>query len=119
MIPLDDALRPTWLFAQTVHEGCDRGGYDMDKPLVDDFSRSFYPFLHEDQKQPDELREHRRGKSGAARNRRLLGAPASPRWKLNRTSGRADQLWAEPCSRIVNRECRPFVGSYSLDSAGC
>jgi hydrogenase small subunit len=27
MIPLDDALRPTWLFAQTVHEGCDRGGY--------------------------------------------------------------------------------------------
>jgi len=27
IIPLDDALRPTWLFGQTVHEGCDRGGY--------------------------------------------------------------------------------------------
>lgn len=27
MIPLDEALRPTWLYAQTVHEGCDRGGY--------------------------------------------------------------------------------------------
>ena len=27
MIPLDDALRPTWLFGMTVHEGCDRGGY--------------------------------------------------------------------------------------------
>lgn len=27
MIPLDAALRPTWLFSQTVHEGCDRGGY--------------------------------------------------------------------------------------------
>lgn len=27
MIPLDDALRPTWLFGQTVHENCDRGGY--------------------------------------------------------------------------------------------
>jgi hydrogenase small subunit len=27
MIPLDEALRPTWLFSQTVHEGCDRGGY--------------------------------------------------------------------------------------------
>ena len=26
MIPLDEALRPTWLFSQTVHEGCDRGG---------------------------------------------------------------------------------------------
>lgn len=26
-IPLDDRLRPTWLFGQTVHEGCDRGGY--------------------------------------------------------------------------------------------
>ncbi len=27
MIPLDDMLRPTWLFGQTVHEGCDRAGY--------------------------------------------------------------------------------------------
>ena len=27
MIPLDDEGRPTWLFGQTVHEGCDRGGY--------------------------------------------------------------------------------------------
>ena len=25
MIPLDDQLRPTWLFGKTVHEGCDRG----------------------------------------------------------------------------------------------
>ena len=24
---LDQALRPTWLFAETVHEGCDRGSY--------------------------------------------------------------------------------------------
>ena len=27
MIPLDEALRPSWLFGPTVHEGCDRGGY--------------------------------------------------------------------------------------------
>jgi hydrogenase small subunit len=27
MIPLDEALRPRWLYGQTVHEGCDRGGY--------------------------------------------------------------------------------------------
>jgi hydrogenase small subunit len=27
LIPLDQALRPTWLFGATVHEGCDRGGY--------------------------------------------------------------------------------------------
>lgn len=27
MIPLDEALRPKWLFSSTVHEGCDRGGY--------------------------------------------------------------------------------------------
>jgi hydrogenase small subunit len=27
MIPLDDLLRPKWLFGATVHEGCDRGGY--------------------------------------------------------------------------------------------
>ena len=26
-IPLDDRLRPAWLFGATVHEGCDRGGY--------------------------------------------------------------------------------------------
>ena len=24
MIPLDEVLRPTWLFGATVHEGCDR-----------------------------------------------------------------------------------------------
>jgi hydrogenase small subunit len=27
LIPLDEVLRPRWLFEQTVHEGCDRGGY--------------------------------------------------------------------------------------------
>ena len=27
MIPVDEALRPTWLFGSTLHEGCDRGGY--------------------------------------------------------------------------------------------
>ncbi len=27
MIPLDEQLRPRWLFSQTVHEGCDRAGY--------------------------------------------------------------------------------------------
>ncbi len=27
MIPLDEELRPTWLFGHTVHEGCDRAGY--------------------------------------------------------------------------------------------
>lgn len=27
MIPLDDMLRPKWLFEHTVHEGCDRGGF--------------------------------------------------------------------------------------------
>ncbi len=25
--PLDEQLRPAWLFGKTVHEGCDRGGY--------------------------------------------------------------------------------------------
>jgi hydrogenase small subunit len=27
MIPLDESLRPTWLFGKTVHEGCDRGSF--------------------------------------------------------------------------------------------
>jgi hydrogenase small subunit len=27
MISLDEALRPTWLFSPTLHEGCDRAGY--------------------------------------------------------------------------------------------
>jgi hydrogenase small subunit len=27
MIPLDDALRPKWLFNMTVHQGCDRAAY--------------------------------------------------------------------------------------------
>src|SRR2546421_172551 len=28
VIPLDENLRPTWLFGRTVHEGCDRAGGD-------------------------------------------------------------------------------------------
>ena len=27
MIELDEELRPKWLFGETLHEGCDRGGY--------------------------------------------------------------------------------------------
>ena len=27
MIDLDEQLRPRWLFSETLHEGCDRGGY--------------------------------------------------------------------------------------------
>jgi len=27
VIPLDDQLRPKWLFGNTVHDGCDRAGY--------------------------------------------------------------------------------------------
>jgi hydrogenase small subunit len=37
MIPLDEALRPRWLFSQTVHEGCDRGGYYEQADFAPDF----------------------------------------------------------------------------------
>ena len=37
MIPLDDALRPTWLFGFTVHEGCDRGGYYEQGDFADEY----------------------------------------------------------------------------------
>ena len=37
MIPLDEQLRPTWLFGQTVHEGCDRGGYYEQAEFADEY----------------------------------------------------------------------------------
>ncbi|HWW87317.1 MAG TPA: hypothetical protein VNZ26_27150, partial [Vicinamibacterales bacterium] len=37
MIPLDEALRPTWLFGQTVHEGCDRGGFYEQAEFADSY----------------------------------------------------------------------------------
>jgi len=37
MIPLDEALRPTWLFGATVHEGCDRGGYYEQAQFADEY----------------------------------------------------------------------------------
>ena len=37
MIPLDEALRPTWLFCETVHEGCDRGGYYEQGDFAEEF----------------------------------------------------------------------------------
>jgi hydrogenase small subunit len=38
MIPLDDQLRPTWLFGSTVHEGCDRAGYYEQGDFADGYS---------------------------------------------------------------------------------
>jgi hydrogenase small subunit len=40
MIPLDAELRPTWLFAQTVHEGCDRAGYYEQADFAEDYNSS-------------------------------------------------------------------------------
>ena len=37
MIPLDELLRPTWLFEATVHEGCDRGGYYEQADFADQY----------------------------------------------------------------------------------
>jgi hydrogenase small subunit len=36
-IPLDAELRPTWLFRDTVHEGCDRGGYYEQAEFADEY----------------------------------------------------------------------------------
>jgi hydrogenase small subunit len=38
MIPLDDKLRPTWLFGKTVHEGCDRAGYYEQADFATDYN---------------------------------------------------------------------------------
>jgi hydrogenase small subunit len=37
MIPLDEQLRPTWLFGKTVHEGCDRAGYYEQGDFADEY----------------------------------------------------------------------------------
>lgn len=37
-IPLDDALRPQWLFGKTVHEGCDRAGYYEQGDFAKDYN---------------------------------------------------------------------------------
>jgi hydrogenase small subunit len=36
-IPLDEQLRPTWLFSQTVHEGCDRAGFYEQADFADEY----------------------------------------------------------------------------------
>ncbi|MEP6903643.1 MAG: hydrogenase expression protein HypE [Actinomycetota bacterium] len=41
MIPLDESLRPTWLFGETVHEGCDRGGYYEQGQFGDDYGSKY------------------------------------------------------------------------------
>ncbi|HZP40398.1 MAG TPA: hydrogenase expression protein HypE [Candidatus Binatia bacterium] len=38
MIPLDEQLRPTWLFGKTVHEGCDRAGYYEQADFARDYN---------------------------------------------------------------------------------
>jgi hydrogenase small subunit len=41
MIPLDEALRPTWLFSETVHEGCDRGGYYEQAQFAEEYGSRY------------------------------------------------------------------------------
>jgi hydrogenase small subunit len=36
--PLDDMLRPQWLFGKTVHEGCDRAGYYEQADFAHDYN---------------------------------------------------------------------------------
>jgi hydrogenase small subunit len=38
MIPLDDCLRPTWLFGKTVHEGCSRAAYYEQADFAEDYN---------------------------------------------------------------------------------
>jgi hydrogenase small subunit len=38
MIPLDEQLRPQWLFGKTVHEGCDRAGYYEQGDFAKDYN---------------------------------------------------------------------------------
>jgi hydrogenase small subunit len=38
MIPLDGQMRPKWLFGQTVHDGCDRGGYYEQGQFAEDYN---------------------------------------------------------------------------------
>jgi hydrogenase small subunit len=40
MIPLDEVLRPRWLFDFTVHEGCDRGGFYEQADFAGDYNSS-------------------------------------------------------------------------------
>lgn len=39
MIPLDDQLRPEWLFGKTVHDGCDRAGYYEEGVFADKYGQ--------------------------------------------------------------------------------
>jgi len=41
MIPLDESLRPTWLFGETVHEGCDRGGYYEQAQFAEEYGSRY------------------------------------------------------------------------------
>ncbi|MFL5955492.1 MAG: hydrogenase expression protein HypE [Gaiellaceae bacterium] len=38
VIPLDEHLRPQWLFGKTVHEGCDRAGYYEQADFAHDYN---------------------------------------------------------------------------------
>ena len=38
MIPLDEQLRPQWIFGKTVHEGCDRAGYYEQGDFAQDYN---------------------------------------------------------------------------------
>jgi hydrogenase small subunit len=40
MIDLDQALRPRWLFGNTVHNGCDRAAYYEQAEFAEEYGSS-------------------------------------------------------------------------------
>ena len=94
MIPLDEALRPKWLFTRTVHDGCDRAGYYEQGIFATEYGT---PKLH--------------------RQARLLGAggaiamsPSADGWPesaVARTS--AGSASAAPCRAFRTSSCRSWT----------
>ena len=69
MIPLDEALRPTWLFGATVHEGCDRAGYYEQGDFATEYGS---PEVHRQARLLGPGREVQRAQAGLDQRRRRL-----------------------------------------------
>ena len=116
MIPLDDALRPQWLFGATVHEGCDRAGYYEQGDFAD---RVRLAQVHRQARLLGTGGQVQRAQAGVDQRGRRL--PQRRRHLHRLHHARASPT--SSCRSWTNRPgpgCRPWpAGSTAGPSAGC
>ena len=119
VIPLDDQLRPTWIFGKTVHEGCDRAGYYEQGDFAHDYNSPkclvkvgcWGPVVNCNVPKRGWMNGHRRLPERRRHLHRLHDARASPTSSCRSWTRRPAAASPRTCCSSTARWCGACAGS--------